>query len=557
MEKNKMDWLVKKYKENECEFILSKTDEPIGTCVMPTGAGKSGVSFEDAMWHIDHKSNDKKLIINFSAPILKLLRQSVGDFFNVLSETHTELIENGRIMFLINSSDGDEGYYAFENGIDTFRFNEGIDKFYKSKRADIAIVASCHKSLDKFVAKMPTMRKYATTVTYLDESHLINDVKSAHGRNGKNYEENPHLIKLCENSDFLYALTATPDRGVTEKINEYNGHNGDCAFFIHKTDARELIEKNIILPPRVEVMHMPEDCVLSADLLISYRNKLKKIHPNINLKILVTCKNSAELIALEKALIKKGQKVYSTCSKAGCHKTNADGEFADEIDEVAFMDEVNNYNDGDCFVLHIRQLIQGIDIKSITSCVICTGSHYDSEVNKRNIQIIGRCLRPLDGERGMSIEDRKKKVGDVLFIMPENFEGENSIISFIEKYYGIGYIVSDYRKTPEPFHKPSKEETIEDPFDLGITFKHDEIEHNSSLLLFNIEEYIKKRLVPKHNWLIKNGGTGINIVAELNNIAENCGAFSGDYDSVVLLSRTNLQEAIKNLFEKYDIVETL
>lgn len=554
--KKKMQWFVQNYFDGKFKYILNEADETIGTIVMPTGAGKSGVSFEDAIWHIDNKSNDRKLVLNFSAPILKLLRQSISDFFEAFSVTHKNLIEDGRVMFLINSSDGDDGYYAAESGIDTFRFSEGIDKFYKSKKADIAIVASCHKSMDKFVEKMPTMRKHATIVTYLDEAHLFNTTKTTHSHGGKDYEENPCIVGLCENSDYLYALTATPDRRVTERLNRYNGHNGDCTYFIHKTDARELIKRNIILPPRVEIMHMSEDNVLTANILVGYKNKLKKIHPNINLKILVTCKNSPELLSLEKALINKGQKVYSTCSKAGCHK-NSDGEFAQEIDEIAFMDEVNNYNDGDCFVLHIRQLIQGIDIKSITSCVICTASHPDSETNKKNIQIIGRCLRPLDGERGMPIEDRKKKVGDVLFIMPEGFDGEDSIINFIEKYYGIGYIVGDYRKTAEPHHTPSQTDILEDPFNLGISFKDDEIERKSALLLFNIKDYIEKRLLPRHKWIIKNGGKGINIESEMNTITENCGEFSDDYDSVVLLSRTNLQEAIKELFARYDIVETI
>lgn len=551
-----MDWFVKNYKNGTCEYLISKTDDCIGTIVMPTGAGKSGVSFEDAIWHMDNMNANKKLVLNFAAPILKLVRQSVGDFLEVLSQTHTNLIESGKIMFFINSSDNDEGYSATENGIDVFRFSE-ISKFYNSKRAEIAIVASCHKSMDKFVDRMPTMRKYATIITYLDEAHLFNTLKTTHSHGGKDYEENPCLIGLCENSDFLYALTATPDRAVTERINQYNGHNGKCTYFTYKKDARELIEENVILPPRVEVMHLGQDEVLTPEILVYYKNKLKKDKPNINHKILVTCKNSTELLTLEEKLNKKGEKVFSTCSKAGCHKTNSDGEFAEEIDEIAFMNEVNHYNDGDCFVLHIRQLIQGIDIKSITSVVICTASHTSTETNQKNIQIIGRCLRPLEGERGVKFDDRKKQYGDVLFIMPDTWDGEGPVINFIEKYYGIGYIVGDYRKHAEPHHKESETDILDEPFNLGISFAKDEIEHHSTLLMFNIEDYVKTRLKARHNLLRKNGGKGIDISKEIDKIVENCGAFGDDYNSVVLLNRTNLQRAIKDLFDKYDIVESM
>lgn len=550
-----MDWLVEHYKNGECKYLISKTDDCIGTILMPTGAGKSGVSFEDAIWHIENRNKNKKLVLNFSAPILKLVRQSVGDFLGVFSQTHASLIKEGKIQFFINSSDGDEGYSATENKIDVFRFSD-ISKFYNSKRAEIAIVASCHKSMDKFVDKMPTMRKHATIVTYLDEAHLFNTTKTTHSHGGRDYEENPCLVGLCENSDYLYALTATPDRAVTERINEYNGHNGNCTYFTYRKDARELIEENIILPPRIETMNLFDGEVLNPEILISYKNRLKKVHPDIHLKILVTCKNSTELLALENGLIKKGEKVYSTCSKAGCHK-NSDGEFAQEIDEIAFMDEVNNYDGGDCFVLHIRQLIQGIDIKSITSVVICTASHTSTETNQKNIQIIGRCLRPLEGEREEPIEKRKKKVGDVLLITPEDFD-ENPIKNFIEKYYGIGYVVGDYRKHTEPNHLPSNTEILDDdPFNLGVTFAKDEIEHHCTLLLFNIEEYVKTKLLARHRLLIKNGGRGINVDKEIEKIVENCGEFNADYDSVVLLSRTNLQKAIKELFEKYGIVETI
>jgi hypothetical protein len=363
---------------------------------------------------------------------------------------------------------------------------------------------------------------------------------------------------LCESCDYLYALTATPDSEVTKRINEYNGHNGDSGYFIYKVDPRDLIEANIILPPRISILKLSDKLVeenkykLDAEKLIQYMKWLKAESPNVYQKVLVTCQNKSELRTLQRELEKRGKFVFSTCSDDGCKKTNEDGEFADEVDEVNFIQTVDSY-EGDCFVLHIRQLIQGIDIKSLTACVIATQSHGDSSIYKKNIQIIGRTLRPKSGERGIDIEHRDKKYGEVLYMVHENYN-LRPIINFIEKYYGIGYICVDGTGT-KSFHNTSKATAVieEEEENAGLKFKtfstDEEFEYED--LLMNISEIIKDELLPMHRFLVRNGGKGIDVNGEIRRLSDNIGNIDNDYDSVVLLTNFNLQNAVKALFEKY------
>ena len=85
-----------------------------------------------------------------------------------------------------------------------------------------------------------------------------------------------------------------------------------------------------------------------------------------------------------------------------------DEEFFD-VDETEFVHNVDDYN-GDCFVLHIKQLTQGIDVKTLTDCIYYNSSHLNDGTKRTILQTIGRTLRPLKGERGKRKDERLKKI---------------------------------------------------------------------------------------------------------------------------------------------------
>ena len=143
---------------------------------------------------------------------------------------------------------------------------------------------------------------------------------------------------------------------------------------------------------------------------------------------------------------KHGWKVFMTSSKEGAKKSENDEMVG--MDEAKFIRDVDEY-DGDCFVLHIRQLIQGIDIKTLTGCVIYNASKVNDGVKRWIIQTVGRTLRPYSGERpenllenGLTLDDRKKKFGSVFIVIGGNLSEdiEGQVGTLFQRYYGLdGY----------------------------------------------------------------------------------------------------------------------
>ena len=83
-------------------------------------------------------------------------------------------------------------------------------------------------------------------------------------------------------------------------------------------------------------------------------------------------------------------------------------------DVVSFIKAIDDCKEN-CFILHIRQLISGIDVSSISDCIIQKNDTDNYNSYSNIIQTIGRSLR-LGKERGKLTEDRLKKHSNVLFV---------------------------------------------------------------------------------------------------------------------------------------------
>ena len=321
------------------------------------------------------------------------------------------------------------------------RFSD-IERFFSNANAKVAIVVSCFRSIYKFADKMPYLKENAKVVTYIDEAHLsVNE-----SRDDTSYENLSadgqvrwtSVEKLCE-SDYLYALTATPDKYVTEIINIRAGRKGKAiGSFIYEEKASDLISDNIILPVKaftVKVGNSSESFKITPDICINFLATVKENNPNIRHKILVTCENTDHLNFLREELGKFNYKVFATCARHGSSYT--EGEEMIGVDEAEFISEIDSFED-DCFVLHIRQLRQGIDIKSLTDCIYYNATRVNDGVKRTILQTLGRCLRPAAGERGKPASERTKLVGCALFVIPEkDYETvQRQMINFLLKYYG-------------------------------------------------------------------------------------------------------------------------
>lgn len=106
-------------------------------------------------------------------------------------------------------------------------------------------------------------------------------------------------------------------------------------------------------------------------------------------------------------------------------------------DVVEFNNAIDKCNKN-CFVLHIRQLISGIDVTSISDCIIQKNDTNNFNSYAPVIQTIGRALR-LGDERGVDIEKRKKKYAGVLIVTNKDNDTVYTDISFfLGAYYGNG-----------------------------------------------------------------------------------------------------------------------
>ena len=151
---NKMQWLVDAFVNNRLDktfkFRISESKQDYGTVCMPTGTGKSGVMIEDILRRVK-ESCARRIIINLSCPTLKLSQQLVTDLFETMHGVFTRDCMDSTCLVL-NSSDSPYNYNTY--GCSVYSGSE-LAATIESAMHDskyILVIASCHKSLQKFVS---------------------------------------------------------------------------------------------------------------------------------------------------------------------------------------------------------------------------------------------------------------------------------------------------------------------------------------------------------------------------------------------------------------------
>lgn len=556
----KMDWFVREYENGTLDYCVSKTGKKKGTIVIPTGGGKSGKIYADIVRHIETCAENEKMVFNISAPYLNLESQLLNDLISCMKNIFPERISRGEFMFFMNSS-SDGGTYETEHlNTDTMYFSE-IDKFRDNKSAKFAIVASCHKSLYKFGEKVDELNGYATTLSYLDEAHMViseskKNIRYSGKRSIDDISRTNTLKDICK-CTYVYAFSATPDKYVTEIINQTAGES-DTQKNIIEIPARELIGQNKILPANAfyQWVYNDEGDRITSDICLDFMRMVQKDNPDIKHKILVTCSSTDHLNTLRDSLNSKF-KVFSTCSRDG--GMSMEGDEMEIIDPVSFVREVDSWEDN-CFVLHIKQLTQGIDINTLTDCIIYNSSKLDDGVKRTIIQTIGRVLRPLRNERGKCIDERIKKYGNVLFIMgcadDTNFkivrkETEN----FLTKYYGLDGFRSF---TYDPHHNYGDMGKVRLGFGFGnshfsdeyVDYRITEIEE----LKIDMEEYIRNNIYPRHKKLSKVFDTDDAKEMAIDSLKERYSHCNGYYNTGELFNDTEFMSEVNDILKKYDIM---
>jgi superfamily II DNA or RNA helicase len=576
----KMNWLVKQYENKEISYEIQNTKEKMGTIVMPTGAGKSGVMDKDIIYHINNTKG--KIIFNISAPILKLCKQQGDDLFNVIENIFVDRCNRDEFMVFINSSADGKVFKDSTRRIGNVRSFTDIEVFEKSEKVKYGIVISCHKSLYKFAERVEYLSKFATVANYLDEGHLLVNLdgrRDFHKEGNFTQKEQKQwgvMQTLCKYSDYLYVLTATPDKTVTALINQAAGNAH--GYNIIEISAQELIEKGIILSPRIASAVIDSNSEITANLAEHFMTICKEDSPNIIHKVLITCDNTEHLERLEKELSKK-YVVFSTTSKNGA-KTNLLEEI-DEYDDIEDIDDDNELKsiletnfikrvdecNEDCFVLHIRQLREGIDIRTLTDCMICNrGSSVNDGEKTKYIQTIGRILRPYKGERpeellerNLGFEDRTKKHGNVLFVVGNSNIDENGqnicerqMVKFAIKYYGLNGVEAFSLDPNRDYGDIGKTKTAISGWVSGEWAWEDDIESEVKELEVNIIKFMKENVLPMNDWM-KSLGCEIKFTDALMQIKHKFGFIDGMNPVCDVISNYELMKMVSKTLAEYGI----
>lgn len=601
---SKMSWQVKQYQDGTIGYELNETGENFGTIVVPTGGGKSGIIIRDILYHVDNSLNDK-FIFNLSCPLLNLCSQLSNDLtIGTLKHTHEDKWKNGEFLILVNSSSDISKYKQYaDEYVKIEKFDEMNNALKKNSNVRFVIIISCHESLENFATKIKELKQNWIIANYFDEAHTL--VKNMERRDDvyiNKYDELDFneqtkydtLEILLNNSDYSYAFSATPHKMITKLINDklYNKEydENEEVHYIYSKTARELINEGSIVDVRPRFI-IDEDKPLDANDAIKFMKECIRDNPHISHKVLITCDDSNHLKLLQDALEKRGykDKVFSTCSKHGISMPNnsnyhnenkdSDGNF-DGISPQDFIDGIDNCNEH-CFVLHIKQLTAGIDIKTLTDCIICNnGTKIQDGVKTKYIQIIGRILRVLKGERpedlkknGKTLKDRKKKYGTVLFRFKRG-EITNDIIrqvsALLINYYGLKDVLvfnqdkigTDYGNTGQK--NPNRDTKVKLGGGVDLPPEITNLYLESQDMLINIEKYMKDIVKPTMDKLEKCGlirkGNGQEIRRTRDEIMKHfsLGRFNKEnedkdheYPVRDIITYDELTDAITRFFKKY------
>lgn len=545
---NKMQFYIDSVNNGTRQIdTIAKTKRNFGTIVMPTGYGKSAYIFDDCIYNIIHKNPNKKLIICICSHILNLNAQTFMDFLAVLHGCNivNTVLNNYKVLLALNSSDTIETYKEPVNGsnnideIRTFIYKDKntkkiktlLDDFNKSDY-DIALISSCNKSLHKFINSIKNT-KNIDIITYIDECHnIVND---------NEFSDNINFKKLVKTSYKCYGFSATPGNFVSlfnEIINK-NKLSGNIHVPVDErivnVSASYAINENIIIKPYVKYIHTSDGKLTKEVIFNCMENAINSKNTKYN-KLLVTCSTRQEATNL-----------FNECKKRfKCFKNTSD----DDYEIKKFCDEVDTYEDN-CIIFHCRKLIQGIDIKSISDCIITNNTTGDSNSKNRIIQIIGRCLRTNSGERGILYDNRIKKYANVYILSNGNSEYDKNIAYTIIEYYGIDNILFDdeyghsgsHPKNPLMYDNKNNNKDNKTNIIKQIKCELDELK-------LNLQNHIKTKIIPLYNDIIAHGGKiYIQEIYKLCNFTE----LSDNTNTLNLFNETDKIQVIKNVFKQNNI----
>lgn len=437
------------------EAVNGMINRKVGILYMPTAAGKTVVIYA----HIKQFLNDDKRH-NFivSGPITDLNKQTICSIFTNLYHDGIINADNCDIVIANCINKKNNTFYTAIDENDKVVLTEKLDG-RKQLRINVTTVDTpqekqyritvvCNPTLQKNEKFLDKLDKEVVAHFYFDEAHTLrkeyksddnNDLDDDKKKSDKTWVDFKKIYDLVQyNNGTLHFVTATPTKDNFETIKELCNLDNYNDCFAYKLRPIEAINAHMIVPPFFKFCKCEHLNNGSLKSMITYViedvKKLKDKNHNYKARVLVTVNSANELCDMEHHIIEKyGNEydVYSTCSAYGKKKN------LQSISEsiIEFKKSIEN-NERSCFIVHIRQIIAGIDIPSFTHTVF----NMSSDTNFiAPFQIIGRVLRPekrfADGTADLSMKDK----GYVYINTEVNNERADKAERMVYFYYGAAF----------------------------------------------------------------------------------------------------------------------
>ena len=430
----------------QIDAIHGMYNKPVGVLYMPTGGGNTVIIYGHAKMFFGTAIKHNFII---SGPIMDLNKQTacsvLTNLFNddLINSENCDVViancanyrsnrfytvKNGESIDIVNDIAGHEPLGILVNTIDVKQ-----EKQYRITVVCNPTLQNDEKFLDKLTEDDVVKHFYFDESQTLKKDQTVNtEEDNQNNKNWVNFKKIFTIINMTSVKGSCHMVSATPTKDNFETImeNNFGMSYEDC--FAYRLTPREAINARMILEPQFyfkRCSKLKVDTILvRIEDVINDINKEKEKNASYKARILITVASTADLNWIVKRLLEKYGSDYDVYSTSCMDKKKKNNETISE-DICAFKKAIEE-NERSCFVVHIKQIIAGIDIPSFTHTVF----NMEATTNFITpIQIVGRVLRPErfpDGTANLT----KKKFG-YIYVNIEN----NNILAEKAARTLIGY----------------------------------------------------------------------------------------------------------------------
>ena len=430
----------------QIDAIHGMYNKPVGVLYMPTGGGKTVIIYGHAKMFFGTAIKHNFII---SGPIMDLNKQTacsvLTNLFNdgLINSENCDVViancanyrsnrfytvKNGENIDIVNDIPGHEPLGILVNTIDVKQ-----EKQYRITVVCNPTLQNDEKFLDKLIEDDVVKHFYFDESQTLKKDQTVNtEEDNQSNKNWVNFKKIFTIIDMTSVKGSCHMVSATPTKDNFETImeNNFGMSYEDC--FAYRLTPREAINARMILEPQFyfkRCSKLKVDTILvRIEDVINDINKEKEKNTSYKARILVTVASTADLNWIVKRLLEKYGSDYDVYSTSCMDKKKKNNETISE--DICAFKKVIEENERSCFVVHIKQIIAGIDIPSFTHTVF----NMEATTNFITpIQIVGRVLRPErfpDGTANLT----KKKFG-YIYVNIEN----NNILAEKAARTLIGY----------------------------------------------------------------------------------------------------------------------